>query len=116
MDVIVIKEGAGVVLRNPKGAIQQRFSIFLPRGYAHERNGCSVPGPAPSVREEGFCIAIAYDLLFSILKGNLGFRPKLSRYCRGWFDVEAMHGGAGRFPRASCIFDSGIISYGGPEV
>ena len=68
MDVIVVEEGAGVVLRNPKGAIQQRFSIFLPRGYAHERNGCSVPGPAPSVREEGFCIAIAYDLLFSILK------------------------------------------------
>jgi hypothetical protein len=50
------------------------------------------------------------------IEGNLGFRPKLSRYGRGWFDVEAMHGGAGRFHRASCIFDSGIISYGGPEV
>ena len=116
MDVIAVGKGAGVVLRNPKGAIQQRFSIFLPRGYAHERNGCSVPGPAPSVREEGFLHRNRLRSIVFNIEGNLGFRPKLSRYCRGLFDVEAMHGGAGRSPRASCIFDSGIISYGGPEV
>ena len=79
MDVIVVGKGAGVVLRNPKGAIQQRFSIFLPRGYAHEKNGCSVPGPAsPRYEKRVFASRNRLQSIIFDIEGNLGFRPKLS--------------------------------------
>ncbi len=83
MDVIVVGKGADVVLRNPKGEIQQRFSIFLPRGYAHEKTAAACLALPPSVREEGFCIAIAYDLLFSIFEAISVFVRSCHEYCRG---------------------------------
>jgi hypothetical protein len=80
------------VLRVPKGEIQQIFSIFLPRGYAHE-NGCGGPR-----HEEGCCIAC--DPCFDILK-----QSRLSSEKRGisaWmFDIkDTKDGGAGD---SSCL-------------
>lgn len=81
MDVIAVGKGAGVVLRYPKGAIQQRFSIFVPRGYAHRA------GPA-SPRYEKTAFAFrnrlrSYDLLFSILKAISVSVRSCHEYCRG---------------------------------
>jgi hypothetical protein len=94
------------VLRVPKGEIQQDFQYFLPRGYAHE-NGCGGPR-----YEKGCCIAC--DPCFDI-EVNLVFRPKKTAISTWMFDIDIK----GRWRRpihlASCIFDSRIISRGGPE-
>jgi hypothetical protein len=54
MDVIVVGKGADVVPRNPKGEIQQRFSIFLPRGYAHEKTAAACLALPPLGTRRGF--------------------------------------------------------------
>lgn len=104
MDVIVVGEGAGVVLRNPKGAIQQDFQYFY-RAVTHmKKNGCSVPSLTIYCFRYRRQSRFSSEVVTSIVVDH------------GLFDIKVKHGGAGRFRRASSIFDSGIISRGGPEV